>query len=345
MGDGTINVGVGLLSTFKRLQEREHHAPDERVRGDRSRVLGHIDRRPPRCRRRADACRWAARSVRRSGPRALVVGDAAGTINPFNGEGIDYAYETGRMAADVLSRGADHRRRLGRCSATRDLLDDEYGLYFKVARLFVRSHRPARADARAHPRRHAVAARSWSGCCASWPTCCAPTSSAPPKPPTKPPPRFAGLPRLLVLVSRHFGGRGGRGVDDLLDHGGVVGQTREQRSRRRRERAPHRVAAWRGRTRRTCARRSSSPSRSRWRGVDAKCRPTSGPTTGTVIGRPAPAMASRRPSPRSRSRVSQLFVRRGLEKRQRPRGPRPSPVGSPTGCRLGRRARAARALP
>ena len=36
------------------------------------------------------------------GPNWLVVGDAAGSINPFNGEGIDYAYETGRMAADLV---------------------------------------------------------------------------------------------------------------------------------------------------------------------------------------------------------------------------------------------------
>ncbi len=34
----------------------------------------------------------------------LVTGDAGGAINPFNGEGIAYAYETGRLAAEVLER-------------------------------------------------------------------------------------------------------------------------------------------------------------------------------------------------------------------------------------------------
>ena len=34
-------------------------------------------------------------------------------INPFNGEGIAYAYETGRMAADVLDEALAHRRRPG----------------------------------------------------------------------------------------------------------------------------------------------------------------------------------------------------------------------------------------
>ena len=44
-------------------------------------------------------------SVRpRIGPNVLVVGDAAGSINPFNGEGIAYGYETGRLAAACVGR-------------------------------------------------------------------------------------------------------------------------------------------------------------------------------------------------------------------------------------------------
>jgi flavin-dependent dehydrogenase len=31
----------------------------------------------------------------------LLAGDSAGTVNPFNGEGISYAMETGRMAAET----------------------------------------------------------------------------------------------------------------------------------------------------------------------------------------------------------------------------------------------------
>ena len=32
----------------------------------------------------------------------LLVGDAAGAVNPFNGEGIAYAMETGEMAAELV---------------------------------------------------------------------------------------------------------------------------------------------------------------------------------------------------------------------------------------------------
>jgi flavin-dependent dehydrogenase len=71
------------------------------------------------------------------GPGWIVIGDAAGSVNPFNGEGIDYAYETGRMAADLLDQSittGDARPLL----TYPGLLEDEYGLYFRVARAFTK---------------------------------------------------------------------------------------------------------------------------------------------------------------------------------------------------------------
>ena len=124
MGDGEINVGIGLLSTFRDFKSvntthilSEFAATAPEYWGISARD-GHA-RCPP-----AGACRWAARSTPRSDPTWIVVGDAAGSINPFNGEGIDYAYETGRMAADLLDEALRDRRRHGpaalprRCSTT-----------------------------------------------------------------------------------------------------------------------------------------------------------------------------------------------------------------------------------
>jgi flavin-dependent dehydrogenase len=72
-----------------------------------------------------------------AGPTFLVVGDAGGVINPFNGEGIAYAYETGRMAAaavhDALLTGNGMA-----LQAYPAQLESEYGLYYKVARAFVK---------------------------------------------------------------------------------------------------------------------------------------------------------------------------------------------------------------
>jgi len=59
-------------------------------------------------------------------------------VNPFNGEGISLAYETGRLAADAV----DLAIRTGDPLALETYaqrLDEVYGLYFKVARTFVRA--------------------------------------------------------------------------------------------------------------------------------------------------------------------------------------------------------------
>ena len=41
-------------------------------------------------------------TVRRHGPGWAAVGDAAGLINPMNGEGIDYGLESGMLLADLF---------------------------------------------------------------------------------------------------------------------------------------------------------------------------------------------------------------------------------------------------
>ena len=72
-----------------------------------------------------------------AGPTWLLVGDAGGTINPFNGEGIAYAYESGRLAADAvdLALRSDDGMALQTYEKS---LQDTYGLYYKVARAFVK---------------------------------------------------------------------------------------------------------------------------------------------------------------------------------------------------------------
>jgi len=134
VGDGTINVGMGLLSTFrdwksvntsKLMDEWAATAPAHwgiTPEGRRGEPTG--GRLP-----------MGASVGPRVGPTWLAVGDAAGSVNPFNGEGIDYAYETGRLAADVLDEALTTSSGLAlqRYDAT---LEAEFGLYFKVARLF-----------------------------------------------------------------------------------------------------------------------------------------------------------------------------------------------------------------
>jgi geranylgeranyl reductase family protein len=136
LGDGTINVGIGLLSTFKGykdvntthlMQEWAATAP-ERWGIDPDAILA-----PPT----GGRLPMAGSIDPKVGPNWVVIGDAAGSINPFNGEGIDYAYETARMATGLLDEAltSGDARPLQRYPA---LLDAEYGLYFKVARNFAK---------------------------------------------------------------------------------------------------------------------------------------------------------------------------------------------------------------
>ena len=106
---------------------------------DRARALGHLARDVVRRRRPAASCPTGGSVTPNVGPTWLVVGDAAGSVNPFNGEGISLAYETGRLAADAVDLALADRRRARARSATREQLEEVYGLYFKVARTFVRA--------------------------------------------------------------------------------------------------------------------------------------------------------------------------------------------------------------
>jgi geranylgeranyl reductase family protein len=136
VGDGTINVGVGLLSTFRDyrsintshlLDEFSRMAPPYWEIGPETKVGEPTGGRLP----------MAGSVSPKVGPSWIVIGDAAGSINPFNGEGIDYAYETGRAAADLLDeslRTGDARPLL----TYPQWLEDEYGLYFRVARAFTK---------------------------------------------------------------------------------------------------------------------------------------------------------------------------------------------------------------
>ena len=65
-----------------------------------------------------------------SGQNWLMVGDAAGCVNPLNGEGIDYGLETGRLAAELLASGP--RQELA--AAWPAVLKTHYGPAFSAAR-------------------------------------------------------------------------------------------------------------------------------------------------------------------------------------------------------------------
>ena len=73
----------------------------------------------------------------RAGGNVLIAGDAGGAINPFNGEGIAYGYETGRLAAAALGHALTGEGPSALCPTTTASSTAAYGPYYKVARAFV----------------------------------------------------------------------------------------------------------------------------------------------------------------------------------------------------------------
>jgi len=135
VGDGTVNVGVGLLSTFAGWKHvNTSHLMDAFCATAPARwgISPETACGPPT----GGKLPTGGSVTPRVGPSWLVIGDAAGAINPFNGEGIAYAYETGRYAADAIEEAlaTDDGLALQRYAQR---IDAEFGLYFKVARAFV----------------------------------------------------------------------------------------------------------------------------------------------------------------------------------------------------------------
>jgi geranylgeranyl reductase family protein len=133
MGDGTANVGFGVLDT-----RRGTGADHRRVLRDWLAAV------PPEWGLTEDHAvtplRGAALPMALNRQPAysrglLLAGDAAGVVNPFNGEGISYAMETGRMAAETAIEALAAPDGPAREAALRryhDRLHAEYGRHYRL---------------------------------------------------------------------------------------------------------------------------------------------------------------------------------------------------------------------
>lgn len=108
-GNGLANVGIGL----------EHRRRDQSLSADLARYLSSKPAQiilkgakavaPPK----NFPLRWDFLQSPLTAPRMLIAGEAAGLVNPLTGEGIDYALESGHVAAThairALQTGAEDR--------------------------------------------------------------------------------------------------------------------------------------------------------------------------------------------------------------------------------------------
>jgi geranylgeranyl reductase family protein len=139
MGDGTSNVGLGLLNT--------------------SEAFGNIDYRVLLRRWLAGMpAEWGLNEENRIGPvrgaalpmgfnrtphytrGMLLAGDSGGMVNPFNGEGIAYAMEAGEIAARTIVQALARPTAAGTETVLQTYpqqLKDAYGGYYTLGRRFV----------------------------------------------------------------------------------------------------------------------------------------------------------------------------------------------------------------
>ena len=140
MGDGTVNVGLGVLNTSAAFQRTDYRALLTRW----------LDATPDEWGLREEN---AAGSIRGAGlpmgfnrgphyGRGLfLVGDTGGSVNPFNGEGIPYAIECGKFAAEAVIQGLarrDGEQRELAFGAYPKRLQQEWGSYYRLGAIFVK---------------------------------------------------------------------------------------------------------------------------------------------------------------------------------------------------------------
>jgi geranylgeranyl reductase family protein len=125
LGNGQMNIGVGTLATNRRpadinlkqimnlyaSQQRETWQLGTEIHNPWSALL---------------PMGGAVSGV--AGANWLLIGDAAGCVNPLNGEGIDYGLETGRLAAEFIDSNPTN------FAGWTGILQAHYGLAFSIAR-------------------------------------------------------------------------------------------------------------------------------------------------------------------------------------------------------------------
>jgi len=141
MGDGTSNVGLGLLNTSAAFGNTDYHALLRRWLKGMPAEWGFTEEN------RTQPIRGAALPMGfNRTPHyykgLLLVGDAGGMVNPFNGEGIAYAMESGEILARTITQALARARRPETervLAGYPHALSQAYGGYYALGRVFVKA--------------------------------------------------------------------------------------------------------------------------------------------------------------------------------------------------------------
>lgn len=140
VGDGTSNVGLGILNSSGAFGNVDYKDLLKRWVATMPPEWGYTEENMTQPIRGAALPMGFNRTPHYT-RGMLLVGDAGGMVNPFNGEGIAYAMESGRIAADVVTQALarpDDAAREKALQAYPAAMKDALGGYYTLGRVFVK---------------------------------------------------------------------------------------------------------------------------------------------------------------------------------------------------------------
>jgi geranylgeranyl reductase family protein len=142
VGDGTSNVGLGILNSSKEFGKLDYKQVLREWTGAMPAEWGFTPENQVGEIRGA-ALPMGFNRTPHYAPGLLLLGDAGGMVSPFNGEGISYAMESARFAAEYIIDAAARSASSGetydadaRLAGYADFVRGQWGSHFTLGRAF-----------------------------------------------------------------------------------------------------------------------------------------------------------------------------------------------------------------
>jgi geranylgeranyl reductase family protein len=135
LDDGTLNIGLGLLDTSPEFQGTNYRGMLEQWATGLADEW-EIDPGANQGRLMTSPIPMGFNRTPLHHKGLLLVGDSGGFVNPFNGEGISYAMEAGRLAAEVIDRAITQRSTAVLDDYDRVLREERWGGYYTLGKVF-----------------------------------------------------------------------------------------------------------------------------------------------------------------------------------------------------------------
>jgi len=140
MGDGTVNVGLGVLNSSAGFQKTDYRALLTKWLDNTPEEWG-LREENATCPTRGAGLPMGFNRTPHYRNGLLLVGDSGGSVNPFNGEGIPYAMESGKFAAQAVVQALarpDGPQRERALQGYPEAMAAEWGSYYRLGGAFVK---------------------------------------------------------------------------------------------------------------------------------------------------------------------------------------------------------------